>query len=64
LNEISESPDPIETISKKLSKYTADIDGAAQEAAGARVAAATGLLGGAFGNAEFKKIITYGLKND
>lgn len=40
------------------------MDGGAQEAAGARVAAASGLLSGAFGGAEFKKIISNGLKND
>jgi len=62
--ELANAPDVIEEIGKKLSKYAADVEGGAQEVAQARVGAATAMIGGAFGSAEFKKIISDGLKSD
>jgi len=42
----------------------AEVDGGAQEVAAKRTAAAVGNLAGAFGTAEFKKMISDGLKAD
>jgi len=42
----------------------AEVDGGAQEIATKRVAAAMGNIAGAFGSAEFKKMISDGLKAD